>query len=124
MWDLGLITVRSCSKYVYNKEMDQFKNYVCRFFEAYEPNKTWMSDITYFRVKDNPYYICAIIDLFSRKVIAYSIGKSKTSYLVKRTIRQAYNDRCPTGDLIFHSDRGANYRSEAVRKLLLSLGIT
>lgn len=124
MRELGLITVRSYSKYVYNKEMAQFKNYVCKFFEADEPNKTWMSDITYFRVKDNPYYICAIIDLFSRKVIAYSIGKSNTSYLVKRTIRQAYNDRCPTRDLIFHSDRGANYRSEAVRKLLLSLGIT
>lgn len=123
MRELGLITVRSYSKYVYNKEMSQYKNYVCQLFEADEPNKTWMSDVTYFRFKDNPYYICAIIDLFSRKVISYSIGKSNTSYLVKKAIRQAYADRSPTGELIFHSDRGANYKSEAVRKLLLSLGI-
>lgn len=124
MRELGLINVRSYSKYVYNKELSQYKNYVSQFFEADAPNKTWASDITYFRVKDNPYYICAILDLFSRKVIAYSIGKSNTSYLVKRTVRQAYNDRCPAGNLIFHSDRGSNYRSEAVRKLLISLGIT
>ncbi len=124
MRELGLISVRQYSKYVYNKELAQYKNFVNRCFEADAPNMIWVSDVTYFRVKNNPYYICAILDIFSRKVVAYSIGKSNTSYLVKRTIRQAYEERSPITNLIFHSDRGANYRSEATRKYLLSLGVT
>ena len=124
MREMGLINVRQYSKYVYEKEVTHKKNYVQQDFETDAPNKIWCSDVTYFKYKDNPYYICAILDLFSRKVIAYSIGKSNTSYLVKRTIRQAYEDRCPGNDLIFHSDRGSNYTSQTTRKYLASLGMT
>ena len=82
------------------------------------------SDVTYFKYKENPYYICVVMDLFSRKVLSHCVGRSETTYLIKRTIRLAYEERQPGNDLIFHSDRGAAYKSEAVRKYLASLKIT
>lgn len=124
MREMGLISVRQYSKYVHNKELYQCKNYVRRFFETDAPNIVWVSDVTYFKLKDTPFYICAILDVFSRKVIAYSIGETNSSYLIKRTIRQAYNERCPGPGLIFHSDRGSNYKSKSVRSYLYTLGIT
>ena len=88
------------------------------------PNQIWVSDVTYFKYKENPYYICVIIDLFSRKVIACCIGRSNSTYLVKRTFREAYNDRAPGDGLVFHSDRGPNYKAESFRILLASKNVT
>lgn len=68
--------------------------------------------------------ICVIIDLFSRKVVACCIGRNNTTYLIKRTFREAYNDRIPGEGLIFHSDRGANYKAESFRILLASKNVT
>ena len=70
-----------------------------------------MGDVTYFRYKEKPYYICVIIDLFSRKVVGYKISFKNSTQLVKSTFKLAYEDRKPQGNLIFHSDRGATYRS-------------
>jgi len=60
--------------------------------------------VTYFKYKENPYYICVVMDLFSRKVLSHCVGRSETTYLIKRTIRLAYEERQPENDLIFHSD--------------------
>lgn len=68
-----------------------------------------MSDINYFICKDVKYYICVIIDLFARKVIAYTISKSNGTRLTKITLTKAYEERHPNEGLIFHSDRGTNY---------------
>lgn len=71
-----------------------------------------------------PYYICVIIDLFSRKVIACKVSRSNSTQLVKTTFREAYNDRQPEPGLTFHSDRGSNYNAQAFRRLLASLKVT
>ena len=124
MAEMDLISIRVYSHYLYNKEFVKYKNYVNQYFEADAPNQIWVSDVTYFKYKENPYYICVIIDLFSRKVVACCVGRSNSTYLVKRTFREAYNDRAPGDDLIFHSDRGPNYKAEAFRILLASKNVT
>ena len=124
MAEMGLISIRVYSNYLYQKEFGKYKNYVNQYFEADAPNQIWVSDVTYFKYKENPYYICVIIDLFSRKVIACCIGRSNSTYLVKRTFREAYNDCAPGDGLVFHSDRGPNYKAESFRILLASKNVT
>lgn len=124
MAEMGLISVRVYSNYLYSKEFGKYKNYLNQEFDVDAPNRIWVSDVTYFKYKENPHYICVVMDLFSRKVLSHCVGRSETTYLIKRTIRLAYEERQPGNDLIFHSDRGAAYKSEAVRKYLASLKIT
>ena len=124
MTELGLINVRVYSNYLYQKEFGKYKNFVNQNFEADYPNQIWVSDVTYFKFKENPYYICVIIDLFSRKVIGCCVGRNNSTYLVKRTFREVYNDRTPGYGLIFHSDRGPNYKAESFRILLASKNVT
>ena len=124
MSEMGLISIRVYSHYLYNKEFGKYKNYINQFFDADYPNQIWVSDITYFKLKETPYDICVIIDLFSRKVIACRVSRSNSTQLVKMTFRDAYKNRKPGTDLTFHSDRGSNYNAQAFRKLLASLGVT
>ena len=69
--------MRSCSKTLYNRDQQRKRkeNLLNRFFIASRPNEIWVSDITYFPVNDKNQYICVIIDIFSRKVIAYKISR-------------------------------------------------
>lgn len=68
--------------------------------------------------KGECYYICAILDLFSRKVVAYKISQNSSTYLVTSSFRKAYKDRGRPNDLMFHSDRGGQYTSKAFSDLL------
>ena len=124
MAEMDLISIRVYSNYLYQKEFGKYKNYVNQLFEAEAPNQIWVSDVTQFKYKEYYYYICVIIDLFSRKVVACCVGRNNTTYLVKRTFREAYNDRIPGEGLIFHSDRGSNYKAESFRILLASKNVT
>ena len=91
---------------------------VKRFFKTYAPNQIWVSDITQFMVKGIYYYICVVIDLFSRKVIAYNVSTCSSTRLVSSTFKKAFSARgCPES-LIFHSDQGSQYTSRTFRSLL------
>ena len=85
MAEMGLISVRVYSNYLYSKEFGKYKNYLNQEFDVGAPNKIWVSDVTYFKYKENPYYICVVMDLFSRKVLSHCVGRSETTYLIKRT---------------------------------------
>lgn len=124
MADMNLISIRVYSNYLYNKDFGKYKNHLNQEFEADMPNQIWVSDVTYFRFKENPHYICVIIDLFSRKVVGCRIGRSNSTFLVKKTFSEAYDYRQPADGLIFHTDRGANYKSESFRKLLAAKAVT
>ena len=124
MAEMDLVSIRVYSNYLYKKEFGKYKNHVNQLFEADAPNQVWVSDVTYFKFKENSYYICAIIDLFSRKVVACCVGRNNSTYLIKRTFREAYDNRIPGEGLIFHSDRGANYKAESFRLLLTSKNVT
>ena len=123
MHDMGLQSIRHRAKAIYEKEV-KAKNKVNQQFQTTRPNEIWVSDVTYFRTPYNSYYICVILDLYSRKVIAYRIALNNSTQLVKNTFKDAYETRQPKGTVISHSDRGGNYRSKTFCNYLKSLKVT
>lgn len=123
MRDMGLISIRDQAKELYDKEHRKYQNHINQHFDASRPNELWVSDVTYFKFKDKAYYICAVIDLFSRMVVGYRISYRNSIQLLKATFRQAYDNRHPNDGLIFHADRGMNYRSNAMNSYLQSLNV-
>lgn len=123
MRDMGLLSIRQDAKKVYAKERRSLKNHLNQQFEVTRPNEVWVSDVTYFLCKDIKYYICAIIDLYARRIVGYRVGKRNSTQLVKSTFKQAYKSRKPAGQLLFHTDRGSNYRSYAMCSYLREFGV-
>lgn len=126
MRELGLFSVRTKAKELYYKNVYRKKqNILKRDFYADKPNQKWTGDVAHLYVNKtkNTYYLCVVIDLFSRKVISYSIGKNNSSQLVNTTFKKAYESRCLKDELIFHSDRGSNYTSKSFAKLLTDYNV-
>lgn len=124
MRGMGLISIRQDAKDLYDKEQRRFKNYLNQQFTVTRPNEVWVSDVTYFRFNNKNYYICVILDLFSRMVVGYRVGKINSTQLVRSTFQMAFEERQPVEPLTFHTDRGSNYHSKTFRTLLRSLGVT
>lgn len=124
MRDMGLVSIRQSAKKLYEDEGRKYKNHLNQEFDTSKPNEVWVSDVTYFKYGENAYYICVIIDLFSRMVVGYKIGKTNSTQLVKSTFQIAYKARQPDSSLIFHTDRGSNYRSKTMNDYMRSLNIT
>jgi transposase InsO family protein len=87
-------------------------------FDAERPNTVWVSDITYLRTRQGWMYLAVIIDLFSRKVVGWSLRERMTAELVCEALDAAVQQRRPPPGLIFHSDRGSQYASRAFRRRL------
>lgn len=98
-------------------------NLVQQQFETSQPNKVWTSDISYIPVKNGFVYLCVILDLFSRKVIAWNVYKRMTASLVCDTLEKAVSKRKPKASVLFHSDRGSQYLSNQLRQLQEKLAI-
>ena len=120
MSEMGLRSVRMTAKKEYLKlrEPERKKNLLQQQFIADQPNQRWVSDVSCFKLKDHYLYVCVIIDLFSRKVIAYKISKKNSTQLITATFKMAYEERNPPTGLIFHSNRGAQYTSHRFQQLL------
>ena len=82
-----------------------------------------MSDITYVATAEAWLYLAVILDLFSRRVVGWKLGDSLATKLVETALQNALLLRQPSSSLIFHSDRGCQYTSEAVREKLRALGV-
>lgn len=123
MRDMGLTSIRQDAKDLYDKEQRKFKNYLNQQFDTTAPNQVWVSDVTYFRFNHKNFYICAIIDLYSRFVVGYKIGEKNSTQLVKSTFKLAYEKRNPGNNLIFHTDRGSNYKSKTMCQYLKALNV-
>ncbi len=124
MHENGWFSVRGGAKTIYESTKQRKENILSQQFVVSSPNEVWVSDVTYFSFKDDKYYICVIIDLFARKVIAYGISTSNSTRLTKATLRKAYNERMPKDDLILHSDRGSNYTARTFVDFCKTMGIT
>jgi putative transposase len=94
------------------------------FDRATGPNQIWVSDITYVWTEQGWLYLACVMDLFSRKVVGWSMAPRMTKKLVMDAMDMALLQRCPGEGLLHHSDRGSQYCSEAYRKLLARNGIT
>ena len=84
MKDMGLVSIRQEAKKLYTDDIKRHKNYLNQEFDPDAPNQVWVSDITYFKCNGKSYYICVIIDLYARKVIAYKAGKKNSTQLIKQ----------------------------------------
>ncbi len=82
-----------------------FKNYLNREFKQDSPNRVWVSDITYVKVGNEYYYICIILDLFSRMAITYGISNVIDTTLIKKTFNVAFDKRGKPKNLMLHSDQ-------------------
>ena len=85
---------------------------VQRRFTPEGPNRLWSSDITYIATDEGWLYLAAVIDLFSRQVVGWSLQPHMQTSLVKDALTMAWFRRQPEPGLIFHSDRGSQYCSQ------------
>src|SRR5262244_1663110 len=95
----------------YGKPAVVAPNHVQRQFDVTEPNRVWVTDITYIRTHEGWLYLAIVIDLFSRQVIGWSMKPQMKTDLVSDALRMAWFRRHPAPGLIFHSDRGSQYCS-------------
>lgn len=106
-----------------NHNKKAFPNLLKREFTVLEPNKVWVSDITYIRTSEGWVYLAVIIDLFNRGVVGWSMGKKIDRHLVINATRMAVWRHKPSKGLIFHSDRGSQYCSGDFKKYIAGHGI-
>src|SRR5260221_1321645 len=86
------------------------------------PDQIWVSDITYVATVEGWLYLAVILDLFSRRVVGWKVGESLEAGLVCSALENALALRQPGPGLLFHSDRGSQYSSQAVQKPLEVIG--
>ena len=108
-----------------NHAQPVFANRLERDFSPSGADQVYAGDITYVWTQEGWLYLAVVIDLYSRKVVGWSMGKRLASQLVGDALQMAlWNRRPPKGQLMHHSDRGVQYASKAFRKLLKQYGIT
>lgn len=105
-----------------NHNLPVAKNRLKRNFKANKPNQAWVSDITYVRTDEGWLYLAAFIDLFSRKVVGWSMSNRMTTDLVVNAFRMALFRQKRKAPKLVHSDRGSQYASAAFRKELKTHG--
>ncbi len=98
-------------------------NLLARNFTASKPNEKWASDITYIKVERGHVYLAVVMDLFSRKIIGWSLDTSMTNQLIIDAFNMAVATRQVQPGCILHSDRGVQYRSGEYQYLLINEGI-
>lgn len=101
-----------------NHDKNISPNLLRRDFNPPAENHVWASDITYIRTIEGWLYLAVIIDLFSRKVVGWSMSKTMSRHLVIDAFNMAWINRDEPEGLIFHSDRGSQYASNDFRDLL------
>ncbi|MCP3881826.1 MAG: IS3 family transposase [Sulfitobacter sp.] len=107
-----------------NHRQPVFENRLERDFSVDAPDHVYAGDITYVWTRQGWLYLAVVIDLYSRKVVGWSMGRRLTSSLVCDALQMAlWRRRPPKGQLIHHSDRGVQYASHAFRRLLKAHGI-
>jgi len=99
-------------------------NRLNRQFTVAQPNQVWVGDITYIWTIEGWLYLATVIDLFSRRVVGWSMNKRMTVDLVNEALLAAIWSRKPSKGLLWHTDRGSQYASGSHRELLEEHHIT
>jgi putative transposase len=100
-------------------------NRLNRNFRPAGPNQAWSGDITYIATEEGWLFLAVVIDLFSRKVVGWSMRPDMHRSLVIDALEMGLFQRHPQkGQLLFHSDRGSQYASDDFRALLDQHGVT
>ena len=107
----------------YQKALHKYPNLLDRRFDQVLPNRFWVTDITDIHTAKGMVYMCAVMDLCGKMVLAYRIGTDMTTSLVTDTIRDAKQKEMVTDGLALHSDQGSQYTSQAYFDLVKSYHI-
>jgi len=99
-------------------------NVLDRDFEAPAPNRKWIADFTYIWTAEGWLYVAAVLDLFSRRVVGWSMSATMTAQLVTDALIMAIRRRGKPDALLHHSDRGSQYTSEQFQRSLTDHGVT
>lgn len=102
----------------------QASNLLDQDFSAHDANQRWASDITFIWTGQGWLYLAVVMDLYSRRIIGWSMSRRINRHLVLNALTMALGQRQPEGDLIHHSDRGSQYLSDDFQALLKHHGIT
>ncbi|HEX7563531.1 MAG TPA: IS3 family transposase, partial [Bradyrhizobium sp.] len=98
-------------------------NVLDRSFEASAPNRKWIADFTYVWTAEGWLYVAAVVDLFSRRVVGWSMNAAMTAQLVTDALVMAIWRRGKPDALLHHSDRGSQYTSEQFQRLMADHGV-
>lgn len=98
-------------------------NIVAQDFTVAEPNKVWAGDITYIPTAQGWLYLAVVLDLFSRRVVGWSMAAHTRTQLTLDALQMALSRRQPAPGLLFHSDRGVQYTAEAYQQRLAEHGL-
>lgn len=99
------------------------ENVLGREFSVAEPDRVWVSDITYIPTDEGWLYLAGVVDLCSRTAVGWSMSEGLERQLVMDALKMAYLRRRPCKGLIHHSDRGSQYASADYRQLLSDYGM-
>ena len=120
------VQVRHRKKYTVttnsNHQRPVYENLLSRQFDVAYPDRVYASDVTYIWTQEGWLYLAVVIDLYSRKVVGWSMSSRMKAQLVCDALRMAIWRRRPKAGLIHHSDRGSQYASKAFRRLLKAHG--
>jgi transposase InsO family protein len=97
---------------------------VQRDFTAQRPDQVWVTDITEHPTSEGKLYCCLIKDLFSNRIVGYSVGPNMTRHLAVTALRSAVARRRPTSTVVVHSDRGSQFRSRDFVAVLRAAGLS
>jgi putative transposase len=98
-------------------------NMLDRGFDAPAPNRKWIADFTYVWTAEGWLYVAAVVDLFSRRVVGWSMNAEMTAQLVTDALVMAIWRRGKPDALLHHSDRGSQYTSEQFQRLMADNGV-
>lgn len=99
-------------------------NLLAREFNAEKPNQRWVGDTTELIIPNGKLYLAAIVDLYSRFVVGWSLSAVNDRHLTIKALDMALRRRCPDAGLLHHSDQGSTYASEDYQDVLAAHGIT
>lgn len=102
---------------------ENLENILHQQFDQPEPNLVWVCDFTYIRAAGRFYYLGAILDLHSRKVIAYKLSDKINTQLAIDTVNLAVADKGKSQGVIFHTDHGSQFTSAEFRRHLDKLNM-
>ena len=97
----------------YRQAVHKYPNLLDRNFHQAKPNQFWVTDITYIPIPGSMLYMCAVLDLCGKAVLAWKIGSDMSSLLVTDTIREALKQEKVTAGLALLNDQGSQYTSQS-----------
>jgi transposase InsO family protein len=106
-----------------NHRLPVAENLLKRQFKVYEPNKVWVSDITYVPTDEGWLYLAGHKDLFNGEIVGYAMGERLSKNLVSQSLFKAVAAKRPAQGLIHHSDRGSQYCSYEYRGIMDRYGL-